>query len=44
MHDLYVVKVRSPAAVAEPHGWYEAVATVPAATAFPAGSECRLDR
>lgn len=42
VHDLYVVKVRSPAAVTEPHGWYEVLATVPAATAFPAGSECRL--
>ena len=38
----YVVKVLSPAAVTDPHGWYDVLATVPAATAFPAGSECRL--
>lgn len=43
VHDLYVVKVRSPAAVTEQHGWYEVLATIPAATAFPAGSECRLN-
>lgn len=42
VHDLYVVKVLSPAAVTDPHGWYDVLATVPVATAFPAGSECRL--
>ncbi len=42
VHDLYVVKVRSPAQLPEPHAWYEVLATVPAATAFPVGTECRM--
>jgi len=42
VHDLYVVKVRSPAQLPEPHAWYDVLATVPAATAFPAGTECRM--
>ncbi len=42
VHDLYVVKVRSPAQLPEPHAWYDVLATVPAATAFPVGTECRM--
>ena len=42
VHDLYVVKVRLPGAVSEPHGWYDVLATVPAATAFSASGECKL--
>lgn len=43
VHDLYVVEVLPVAKLAEPHGWYHVLATVPAATAFPAGTECHLD-
>ena len=39
VHDLYVVKVRASAELPEPHVWYNILATVPAATAFPAGTE-----
>jgi branched-chain amino acid transport system substrate-binding protein len=42
VHDLYVVKVRTPAELPEPHAWYDVLATVPAATAFPAGTECKM--
>jgi branched-chain amino acid transport system substrate-binding protein len=42
VHDLYVVKVRTPAALPEPHAWYDVLATVPAATAFPVGTECKM--
>ncbi len=42
VHDLYVVKVRSPAQLPEPHAWYEVLAAVPAATAFPVGTECKM--
>ena len=42
VHDLYVVQVRSPAQLPEPHAWYEVLATVPAAAAFPVGTECRM--
>ena len=42
VHDLSIVKVRSPAQLPEPHAWYEVLATVPAATAFPVGTECRM--
>ena len=42
VHDLYVVKVRSPAQLPEPQAWYDVLATVPAATAFPAGTECKM--
>jgi branched-chain amino acid transport system substrate-binding protein len=41
-HDLYIVKVRPPAALPEPEAFYDVLATVPAATAFPAGSDCKL--
>ncbi len=42
VHDLSIVQVRSPAQLPEPHAWYDVLATVPAATAFPAGMECRM--
>jgi branched-chain amino acid transport system substrate-binding protein len=42
VHDLYIAKVKSPAQVTEPHGWFEILSTIPAATAFPAGTECKM--
>jgi branched-chain amino acid transport system substrate-binding protein len=42
VHDLYIAKVKSAAQLTEPHAWYEIVSTVPAATAFPAGTECKM--
>jgi branched-chain amino acid transport system substrate-binding protein len=42
VHDLYVAKVKGSAQVTEPHGWFEIVSTIPAATAFPAGNECKM--
>jgi branched-chain amino acid transport system substrate-binding protein len=42
VHDLYVAKVRGSAELPEPHAWYNILATVPAATAFPAGPECKM--
>jgi branched-chain amino acid transport system substrate-binding protein len=42
VHDLYVAKVRATAELPEPHAWYNILATVPAATAFPAGTECKM--
>jgi branched-chain amino acid transport system substrate-binding protein len=42
VHDLYVVKARAPAELAEPHAWYDVLTTVPAAAAFPAGTECKI--
>ncbi len=42
VHDLSIVKVRPPAQFPEPHAWYDVLATVPAATAFPVGTECRM--
>jgi len=42
VHDLFIVQVRSPAQLPEPHAWYDVLATVPAATAFPAGMECKM--
>jgi branched-chain amino acid transport system substrate-binding protein len=42
VHDLYIAKVRTPAELPEPHAWYDILATVPAATAFPAGTECKM--
>jgi branched-chain amino acid transport system substrate-binding protein len=44
VHDLYIVKVRAPAELPEPHAWYGVLATVPAATAFPVGTECKMDQ
>jgi branched-chain amino acid transport system substrate-binding protein len=42
VHDLYVAKVRASAELPEPHAWYNILATVPAATALPAGTECKM--
>jgi branched-chain amino acid transport system substrate-binding protein len=42
VHDLYIAKVKGSAQLKEPHAWYEILATVPAATAFPAGTECNM--
>src|ERR1700678_2208891 len=42
VHDLYIAKVRSSAQLTEPHGWYDILSTVPAATAFPADTECKM--
>ena len=35
IHDLYIVKVKAPSQVTEPHAWFDVLATIPAATAFP---------
>jgi branched-chain amino acid transport system substrate-binding protein len=42
VHDLYVAKVKSSAQLSESHGWFEIVSTIPAATAFPDGTECKM--
>ena len=42
VHDLYIVKVKPSAQVTEPHAWFDVLATVPAATAFPANSDCKM--
>ena len=42
VHDLYVAKVRSSVQLAEPHAWYEILSTIPAAAAFPVGTECKM--
>lgn len=42
VHDLYIARVKSSAQLAEPHAWYEILSTIPAATAFPAGTECKI--
>ena len=42
VQDLCVVRVKSPAQLNEPHAWYEILATIPAATAFPDGTECKM--
>jgi branched-chain amino acid transport system substrate-binding protein len=42
VHDLSIVKVRAPDTLTEPHAWYDVLATVPAATAFPVGSDCKM--
>ena len=42
VHDLYIVKVRAPDQVTEPHAWFDVLATIPAATAFPPGTECKM--
>jgi branched-chain amino acid transport system substrate-binding protein len=44
VHDLYIAKVKNSAQLAEPHGWYDILSTIPAATAFPAGTECKISR
>jgi branched-chain amino acid transport system substrate-binding protein len=40
IHDLYIARVR--AQPPEPHAWYEMLATVPAADAFPATMVCKM--
>lgn len=42
VHDLTVVRVKPSAQLAEPHAWYEVLATIPVATAFPAGTDCKM--
>ena len=42
VHDLYVVKVRPSAEVTEPHAWFDVLATIPAAVAFPANGDCKM--
>jgi branched-chain amino acid transport system substrate-binding protein len=44
VHDLYIARVKSSAQLAEPHAWYEILSTVPAAIAFPAGTECKMSQ
>jgi branched-chain amino acid transport system substrate-binding protein len=42
VHDLYIVKVKAPAELSEPYAWYDVLATVPAAIAFPVGTDCQM--
>jgi branched-chain amino acid transport system substrate-binding protein len=42
VHDLYIAKVKGSAQLSDPHGWFEIVSTVPAATAFPPHPECKM--
>jgi len=42
VHDLYIARVKSSAQVAEPHAWFEILSIIPAATAFPPGTECKM--
>ncbi len=42
VHDLTIVRVKPAAQLAAPHAWFEVLATVPAAVAFPTGTECKL--
>ncbi len=42
VHDLYVVKVKPSAEVTEPHAWFDVLATIPAAVAFPANGDCKM--
>jgi branched-chain amino acid transport system substrate-binding protein len=42
VHDLYIAKVKGSAELAEPHAWFDIVSTIPAATAFPDGAECKM--
>jgi branched-chain amino acid transport system substrate-binding protein len=42
VHDLYIVQVLPSAQLSDPHGWYRVLQTVPAKTAFPAGTQCRM--
>ncbi len=42
VHDLYVAKVRPAAQLPEPYAWFDVLATVPAAMAFPPGTECKM--
>jgi branched-chain amino acid transport system substrate-binding protein len=42
IHDLYIAKVRPSAQLPEPHAWYDVLATIPATTAYPATTVCKL--
>jgi branched-chain amino acid transport system substrate-binding protein len=42
VHDLYIVKVKPSDKLTEPHAWFDVLATVPAATAFPVGADCKM--
>jgi branched-chain amino acid transport system substrate-binding protein len=42
VHDLYIVTVLPKADLTEPHAWYRVLETIPAATAFPPGTECHM--
>jgi branched-chain amino acid transport system substrate-binding protein len=42
IHDLYIAKVRPAAQLPEPHAWYDVLATIPAADAFPATTACKF--
>ncbi len=42
IHDLYVVQILPSARMTEPHGWYQVLATVPAAAAFPPNGLCKM--
>ncbi len=42
VYDLYIARVRPTAQLAEPHGWFDILATVPAVEAFPANTACAL--
>jgi branched-chain amino acid transport system substrate-binding protein len=44
VHDLYIARVKSSAQLTEPHAWFEIVSTIPAATAFPAGTDCKMQQ
>jgi branched-chain amino acid transport system substrate-binding protein len=42
VHELYIVKVRPVDQLTEPHAWFDVLATVPAATAFPVSADCKM--
>jgi branched-chain amino acid transport system substrate-binding protein len=42
VHDLYIVTVLPKAELPEPHAWYRVLETIPAAVAFPPGTECHM--
>lgn len=41
-HDLFIAKVLRSAELPEPHAWYQILATIPAATAFPPNGICKM--
>ena len=42
VHDLYIVKVKSPSEVTEPRAWHDVLAKIPAATALPTTAGCKM--
>ena len=42
VHDLYIVSVKPAAQVTVPHAWFDVRATVPASTAFPENTACKM--